>query len=131
MFQVQPVPDKLVDEKGNVNFGIFDGPFRDVNLTDARLTFRGLPLPSRLVHFRLKEWQHFALILPEAFIGVAIVDAKFIKTSWCHFVDRRTGKHFEHKREGFLTHLRLARELWRDHTYLHSRGYNIDIINDL
>lgn len=127
MVKVLPAPESLVDLAGAVRYGVFDGPLRSINLDDARLTWRGLRLPRALVRFRLKEWQHLALVLPDAFVGFAIVDAKFLRTTWCHVLDRRTGEHFEHKRESPLLDMRLARELWDDRSHVRARGYAIEL----
>ncbi|MFH2010137.1 MAG: DUF2804 domain-containing protein [bacterium] len=131
MIEPSPTPARAVDERGEVSFGVFDAPFRNLNLVDTCLRWRGVRLPRRAVAFRLKQWQHFALILPDLFVGVAVVDTGFLRTSWCHVVDRITAEQFEHKRLSPALDLHIARELWDDRTHLHARGYRVDVHNHL
>jgi hypothetical protein len=126
----QSVPESVVEpSSGLVRFGVFDGEFQRVNLDQARLAWGGLRLPGPLARVRLKQWQHFALVLPDLFVGVAVVDAAYIKTSWCHVAHRTGDEAFEHRRMGVGLALRVARELWEDRTHCHARGYRIDVDN--
>jgi hypothetical protein len=127
----QPAPASLVDGWGDVRFGVFDGPLARVGLEEARLHVGGLPMPRAYTRFRLKEWQHYALILPDLFVGLAVVDAKFLWSTWCHVVDRRLGTHHEHQRQGPRLPARIAASLWDDRTSLAAPGYRVDICNRL
>jgi len=131
MIEPQPTPDRMVDAQGQVRFGVFDSPFRELNLEDARVRWHGVTLPRPAVRLRLKRWQHFGLVLPDVFVGVAVVDAGFLRTSWCHVVDRIAPEQFEHRRMSPVLDVRIAEALWDDHTYVHSGGYRIDIHNHL
>jgi hypothetical protein len=124
-------PTALVDAGGRLTLGVFAGLCRRANLEEARLRWHGLPLPRPLARLRLKQWQHFGLVLPDLFLGVAIVDAGYLRTSWCFVVDRASGRSFEHRRSGVLLELRVAPDLWRDHTFVHARGMAVDIDNSL
>jgi hypothetical protein len=128
---LQPAPRSLVDAWGDVRIGVFDAPLRDVGLERARLRAAGLPLPGASVRFRLKEWQHYAFVLPDLFVGLAVVHAKFLVSSWCHVVDRGTGEAFEHHRQGPDLDVRIAPTLWDDTTHLHAPDYRVDIRNHL
>ena len=125
-----PVPESVVEPgSGRVRFGVFDGEFRRVNLDQARVVWGGVRLPAPLARLRLKQWQHFALVLPDLFVGVAVVDAAYLKTSWCHVVHRGSGEAFEHRRIGVGLQLRVASELWDDHSHCRARGYRIEVGN--
>ena len=126
-----PAPDRLVDDDGQVTYGVFDGPLRRIDLDCARIHKRRLPLWRARSRFRLKEWQHFTLDLPGFFGTFAIVDSKFLKVSWFHGVERPGGEGFEHGRKGPLLKTRLARELFDDHTRVRARGYRIEVHNNL
>lgn len=128
---VSPTPPQLVSAGGRVAVGVFDRPFRSVNLEQARPRVAGLPLPRRLARLRLKRWQHFAVVTPRLFLGLAIVDAGFVRTSWCYAVDRGDGRLHEHRRLGPALDLRVARELWRDHCHARARGYFLQVDNRL
>ncbi|HQK19758.1 MAG TPA: DUF2804 domain-containing protein, partial [Polyangiaceae bacterium] len=122
-------PEAIVDADGHVALGAYRRPFRHANLEQARITLGRIPLGrvgSRLV---LKEWQHVAIILPEAMLTYAIVDAKYVKTSWCHFVNRDGTGQFEHARKGLR--LRVARDLWNATTQVRAHGYRIHVHNHL
>jgi len=124
-------PDGLVGPTGEVRFGVYDQPCAKVDLFRTRLRTLGVPMPGLWSRFRLKEWQHYCLILPEAMVSFAIVDSKFLHTSWCHVVDRTSGAHFEHARQGPRLRARVARQLWNERTHLSARGYRIEVFNHL
>jgi hypothetical protein len=129
MFQSSPPPEAIVDSNGQLTYGVFNAPFSRINLADADLKHRGLRLTRGLVGFRLKEWQHFCLLLPDLMASFAIVDSKFLKVSWCHVVQGDT--HFEHARQSPVLDVKIARELWNDRTHVHARGYRLDVANQL
>ncbi len=124
-------PMKIFNDQGAPDFGVYAEPFARVNFEDANLTWRGITLPAAAARLRLKQWQHFALILPDLFVGFAVVDVGFMRKSWCHVVDRVSGEHFEHQRGGVMMEMGLAQELWNDRSYVHAKGYSIEIQNQL
>jgi hypothetical protein len=127
----QTPPAMLVDAAGEVALGIFSSPIPVVNLEDARLSWRGIPWPQALVRLRLKKWQHYALILPDLFVGLALVDLGYLRTSWCHVVRRHGGQRFEHRRIGPALKLSLARSIWNGHCAIQDKGYRVEIENHL
>lgn len=131
MIELQATPRRMVDDHGQVRYGVFDAPFRELNLADAQLRWHGVTLPRPAVRLRLKQWQHFGLVLPEVFVGLAVVNAGFLRTSWCHVVDRVAGQQFEHKRMSPFLDVRVAHALWDDRTHVHARGYRADVHNHL
>lgn len=131
MIERRPAPAQLVDREGRAAFGVFEGPCPRLNLEDLRLRWRGLPVPRAALPWRVKRWQHFALILPEAFVGVAVVDLAFLRTSWCACFDRRQQRFFEHKRLAPWLSLAVAEDLRSGRTFAHSRGYVVEIDNAL
>jgi len=127
----EPVPEALVDSMGQVRYGVFDGPLRTINLDDVKLRKGRIPLPRAAARFRLKEWQHFCLDLPGVFASFAIVDSRYLKVSWCHVVQRKTGRHFEHERQSPILDTRIARTLFADRCHVTARGYRIEVDNRL
>lgn len=117
MLELRPPPPLLVDAAGRVVHGIFDGPCPRANLEDARLAWRGLTLPPALARLRLKRWHHLALILPGAYLGVAVVDLGFLRLAWCLVVDRARGDAREHRRLGPALDVHVATELWRERSW--------------
>lgn len=131
MSQLDPTPSSLVQDDGTVRYGVFDKPFRRLGLEGARLEVRGRPAPPSWVRFRLKRWQHFALVLPDLFVGFAMVDAGFLKTSWCSVADRKRGNHFEHGRQAPVADVQLSEALWNERSHFRGRGYGIGVHNHL
>ena len=129
MIQSTQPPHAVVDADGQITFGVYNAPIRRINLSDARVEHGRLRLGTPWTRFRLKEWQHFCLLLPEMMASFAIVDSKFLKVSWCHVVQGET--HFEHARQSPALNTRVARELFDDRTHVHARGYAIDVANRL
>lgn len=129
--EILPAPEHLVDAHGRPRIGVFDGPPRTADLQDARVRSGGFTLPGPLARLRLKQWQHVALITPSTFVGLAIVDIGFLRTSWCHVVERASGRCFEHARKGPFLDLRVAPDLWDDRCHARARGYAVTIENRL
>ena len=67
---IPEAPDTLVTD-GRFNFGRFSTPFRVVNPLDAH--FGGTRFYK---NFRLKEWQHFALVCNTHYLSLALFNAK-------------------------------------------------------
>ena len=131
MLDIKAPPASLVDASGHVAHGIFDRPCPRANLDEARVDWLDWPLPRALARLRLKQWQHFALILPEAFLGVAVVDLGFVSTSWCFVLDRVTGAAHEHKRLGPILDLQVAGDLWHERSWARAPAYRVEIENAL
>ena len=124
-----PTPDRLVDERGHVRFGVFNAPLPDVDVAESRFGWLGLPAPRIVRDLRLKQWQHFVLVTPELLVTLAVVDAGYLRTGWVQVVERE--RRFEHARKGPRLDARVARALWDDTTHLRARGFEIAIANHL
>jgi len=125
MRSIAPTPDQAVRADGTPEYGIFRSPLRRVNLEDAG--FRRILRSSRL-----KEWQHFAIIHPEVYVSVAVVDLKYLAASWVFVHDRSSGLSFEHERKLPGRRLKLPAELWDGAWSLEGgNGYRIDGRNHL
>jgi len=123
----------LVDPGGAPRLGRLPATPPLMDLDRAAVRSHGLPLPPHLARLRLKQWQHFALVLPDCFVGLALVDAAYLRKSWCHVVDRQTGRQFEHERTAPapLLDLRLARQLYDGRCHVRARGYCAFVHNHL
>lgn len=76
-----------IDSFGRPNFGVYNRAFKDVNMDAGAWPVRGKTIPNNICRTRLKEWQHFAVVWPKGILGLAIVDAKYLVTSWVHLVE--------------------------------------------
>ena len=127
MSRLTPTPARLV-ENGLVHSGLFDKPFTDLNILDGPT---GIRASMGLHKTRLKEWQHFAIVHPDLYISLAVVDAKFLATSWLYFFDRRRREGKEQSRKMRGGRFWLPMQLWNESAEFHARGYKISIHNHL
>jgi hypothetical protein len=125
MGRLMETPDRAVVE-GQVQFGRFATPFRDLNLLDARC---GIPRLCGLRQLRLKEWVHFALIHPDWYVSIAVVDAGFMATSWLHLFDRKNRKAFEHARKLPPWKFHAPTNVWNHSAEFETRGYRVFVHN--
>ncbi|MDP8254958.1 MAG: DUF2804 domain-containing protein [Candidatus Alcyoniella australis] len=127
MREIKRTPQKIVTN-GQVNeYGVFRTPFRTVNLEQIRLP----GVPASLTRMRLKRWQHYALIGQDFLMAFVVLNARYMSTSFCYFLDRTNGRMVEHHREALGPQARVASELWNGRTYFKGIGYKIEIHNNL
>ena len=120
-------PERAVVE-GRPQFGRYGRPFRDLNLLDAEC---GIPRLFGLRRLRLKEWVHIALVHQDWYLSMAIVDAKFLVTSWLHLFDRRNGRAFEHVRKLPPRRFRAPANVWDHSGRIDARGYRVYVHNNV
>jgi hypothetical protein len=127
MRQLKETPEQMVTDGRITAFGVFREPFRHINLLDANIP----GVPKSLTKYRLKEWQHFAVLSQEVLMAFVIIDAHYMANSFCYVVDRETGDYVEHHRDASSHATKLAQELWSDACTFKRRGYSIEIENRL
>ncbi len=120
-------PQRAVVDGNVVAYGLFDEPFRDLNLLDAELP----GIPTWLRRFRLKRWQHFAVITDECFLAFVVNTTHYMATSFCYVADRATAAIVEHSAEALPSATTLPRELYDGTGGFSKRGYRIDLENRL
>src|SRR5512137_1802690 len=116
--QLQDPPERAVLD-GQVQFGRFGRPFRDLNLLEANC---GIPRLFGLRRLRLKQWVHIAVIHHEWYLSLALVDLGFLGTSWLHLFNRRTGQAFEHGRKLPPGRFRAPENVWDHRGKIETRG---------
>ncbi len=132
MHATQPAPSTLVGPDGRVHTGVFDGPLANPDLHRAALRHWGLSMPAAWSRFRLKEWEHTLLVLPgELLLTVAVVEARYLGSTWVHGVDLRSLAHWEHARQGPTLRRAVGYEQLDGHTWAEARGYRLDLRNHL
>lgn len=124
-----PAPRSLVSD-GRFQFGVFDGPIRDVNPLDAHRPF-GAPLPRRARAWRLKEWQAAQLVSDRFFVLVALFDAKTLALAQAKVYDRETGQKHVFERQLPPWKLRVANGLHHSETRYRGGGCEIGFSNRL
>lgn len=131
MRTLQETPSRMVEDGKVTQWGLFQAPFRDIDLEGLEIRVKGMPVPRFLRRFRLKEWQHVAIAGRDVMMGVALVDAHYMGNSFCWVADRVTGTFVEHSREAPSTCVRTARTLWNDGCRFKSGRYEARIDNQL
>jgi Domain of unknown function (DUF2804), C-terminal/Domain of unknown function (DUF2804), N-terminal len=129
MAVLKSTPPWLVKDGRVVDFGWFRTPFTNMNIADAKIYKRGAPNWFR--QRRLKEWQHLAVVHREFALGFAVTNTHYMGASFCYFVNRETGEHFEHTRQGPAAMCQVARELWDSRTQVDAKDYRIQVYNKL
>ncbi|MBF0100816.1 MAG: DUF2804 domain-containing protein [Desulfobacterales bacterium] len=88
----------LIDNQGNVSFGIIENPIDMVNYKDYPLkTPMGTPIPFWIRHFLFHQFFFVGLSGPEYIAGLAVVDLKYITNGFFYIYDRNRKKLFEKK----------------------------------
>jgi hypothetical protein len=115
---------------GIPQWGVYTEPFTSVNLLDAK--FPGLLGRGRgLRRSRLKEWQHFAIIHPDCYVSFALVDAKFICTSFMCFFDRASRQTVQTEKKKGPGGIALPDHLWDARFAFQTSDYFISVHNCL
>ena len=127
MAPLKDTPGAAVVNGRVAEYGWFRKPFANLNLLEADVP----GVPGFLRKYRLKEWQHFAIITPEFFLGFVVNTVHYMTMSFCYAVDRETGRVVEHHREGLPGAARVSRELWSDTCAFSAKNYRIDVENRL
>ncbi len=126
---LKKTPSAIVKD-GTFHLGLYEKPFRRLNFLDAAL--ESSFLFSRFKKWRLKEWQHFALINSSFYLTVVIFDAKFLALGQICVYNRQTGESFCHERKILGSQLPpLPEVLWDAKATFHTKGFSIDIHNEL
>lgn len=131
MTKLIQTPPRIVENHKVVDFGLFEQPFRELNLTDADIFGTKAKEPEIFRKLRLKQWQHFAVITKDVFLGFMVLDSTYLGASFCYFVEKETGRYAEHHREGPGWIARVSKELWNDDCVFKGRNYFIEINNRL
>ncbi|HHO75862.1 MAG TPA: DUF2804 domain-containing protein [Deltaproteobacteria bacterium] len=91
--------EKLVDEKGLIQWGIYSDPVERVNYEDYRLeTPMGLKIPAGLKKFLANQFHFIGVIGPDMIIGIGVVDLKYLSNAFFYVFDRKTGTITESKK---------------------------------
>jgi len=91
--------ENLVNEKGQVQWGIYDEPVNQVNYEDYRLeTAMGLKVPAALRKAFANQFHFMGVVGPDIIAGIGVVDLKYLSNGFLYVFDRNTGNISESKK---------------------------------
>jgi len=86
----------IVDSKGNVSYGIFHTPVENVNYQDFPFQLLcGFQLPKMVRPFFVNQFVFMGISSNDLFIGLAVIDLKYIAKAFLYAYDRSTGQMVE------------------------------------
>lgn len=91
------IKEQLVTD-GQIEFGIFHNPIRNVNFLDATI-FPGFCLPKWIKNFRLKEFQAFQGGNHNFFFFVTLFNAKILSFAQIRVFDIKKKKHYVYEKK--------------------------------
>jgi Domain of unknown function (DUF2804), C-terminal/Domain of unknown function (DUF2804), N-terminal len=137
MRPILETPERLVDN-GKFNFGTYKAPFKLINPLDAQIG-----LPRTIKRFRLKEWQHFALVNDEVYVSVALFNAKIMALAQICVYDKQKDEVLFYERQVPSWAVKIPRGIWDSwarykgkgmkleiHNHLYGKGHELDFYSD-
>src|SRR5690554_3399983 len=92
-----PANNRLVDERGQPQFGIFPSTVACINGADADYrTPMGTPVARWKRRFHYKQFQYFGIISERFLIGCALADTALLGLAFVYVFDIQTGQMHEH-----------------------------------
>ncbi len=122
-------PDAVVASDGVPHYGVFDAPFRRINLNDARVRSGPVPWPAARNPSPRKAGPHFWIGSEQVFFGLAVIDAKYMKASFASVVDRERGRFVERSVRPPNAQIAIPETLWDDVGYYRAKGYRVAFRN--
>lgn len=122
-------PPSLVSD-GRFALGTYKAPFRRINPLDARLGALW-PWPRWFKSWRLKEWEHFALVNDRYYLSVALFDAKSLSLAQVCVYSREAGAIHFYERRIPPWKLSLPPNILDSHAAYRSRGFSLRFENAL
>ena len=90
---------KLVNERGLIDYGIYDEPVVDVNFKDFKLrTPMGMPVPGIVKRLKFNQFHFFGFMGPDLMLGMAVVDLGILTNGFFYVYDRKTNQLLETKK---------------------------------
>ncbi len=128
---MEPTPARMVTKGRVTAWGMFRDPFRDENLLDLDLRIGGLRVPRPLRRFRLKEWQHVAVVADDLMMAFALVDAHYVANAFCWTASPDGSDFVEHHREAPAFSIEIARDLFGGNCRFDAGGFSARFENRL
>jgi len=85
--------ENLVNEKGQIRWGVYDEPVNCVNYQDYRLeTPMGLKVPALFRKARANQFHFMGVVGPDLMVGIGVVDLKYLSNGFFYVYEKYTGK---------------------------------------
>jgi hypothetical protein len=126
---ILPTPRSLVSD-GRFALGTHKAPFERVNPLDARLGALW-PWPRWLKNWRLKEWEHFALVNDQYYLSVALFNAKSLGLAQVCVYSRKDGAVHFYERKTPPWKISLPPNILKSRAVYEARGFSLRIENAL
>lgn len=122
-------PDQLVDQHGNVHFGIFPGTLQRINGRQADYrTPMGKAAGSLQRHFHYKQFQYFGIISDTVLAGCALADTGWLGLAFFYLFDTETGQLTEYTwRSPLAGAITLSDSPVQGTSRFRTRGVNIEM----
>jgi len=121
---LQAAPERIVED-GLIKAGLFKAPPLEMNLLDSKSL--GGKATSVLGLPKMLEWVGVGMAHQEWYFGFIIVGAQSAHFSALYGYNRVSGDYFSHDSLGSAKKVRVADSMWDDTSYLHGRGYNMEV----
>jgi len=84
--------NRLINDQGNVQFGIFESPIDEINYKDYQMSSpMGFKTPQIFKKLLFNQFAFFGLTGPDMIIGMAVVDLKYLSNGFLYIYDRKDG----------------------------------------
>ncbi len=84
--------NRLINDQGKVQFGIFESAIDEINYKDYQMTTpMGFGVPSLFRKLLCNQFVFFGLTGPDVIIGMAVVDLKYLSNGFLYIYDRKNG----------------------------------------
>jgi len=105
--------DRLINDDGQVRFGIFESPVDEINYRDYPLTTpMGFKIPAFVRNLMFNQFVFFGLTGPDVIVGMAVVDLKYLSNGFLYVYDRKDNT----VTEAGATTLPISRKIFIDPT---------------
>ncbi len=84
--------NRLINDQGKVQFGIFESPIDEINYIDYQMsTPMGFKRSKIFKKLLFNQFVFFGLTGPDIIIGMAVVDLKYLSNGFLYIYDRKEG----------------------------------------
>jgi len=122
--------NNLIDSKGNVTFGILPTPVNDINYHDYPYKLSsGYQVPAFMRPFFVNQFMFLGISGNDLYIGIAVVDLKYVANAFIYVYDQKTGQLVENKKLTFSKDIFIDSSPERCHSFLKTKDFIVNTDN--